>query len=78
MGTTLPLRRQPTSGLCTLANVWMMVYRWIGKAVVIYGWAYVRRRYGRQLKLGVAAALVAGVGAVAAASYLASRDLPEG
>lgn len=56
----------------------MMVYRWIGKAVVIYGWAYVRRRYGRQLKLGVAAALVAGVGAVAAASYLASRDLPEG
>lgn len=55
-----------------------MVYKWIGKAVVVYGLAYVRRRYGRQLKIGAGAGMLAGAAAVAAAVYLASRDVPEG
>lgn len=55
-----------------------MIYRWIGKAVVVYGWAYVRRRYGRQLRIGAGVGLMAGVAAVGAALYLANRDIPEG
>lgn len=55
-----------------------MIYRWIGKAVVVYGWDYVRLRYGRQLKIGLGAGLLAGAAAIGAAAYLASRDVPEG
>lgn len=55
-----------------------MVYKWIGKAVVVYGLAYVRRRYGRQIKVGAGAGLVAAAAAVGVAIYMAGRDLPEG
>jgi hypothetical protein len=51
-----------------------MIYRAIGKAVVKYGVMYVRRRYGRQLRvlagIGLASILVGG--------YLASRSVEEG
>lgn len=55
-----------------------MIYRWIGKAVVVYGMAYARRRYGRQIKIGAGLGLVAGLTAIGAAAYLAARNVPEG
>jgi hypothetical protein len=51
-----------------------MIYRLIGKAVVTLGLRYVRKRYSRQLRIGLGLA-VAGLGA---AAYLASRNVPEG
>ncbi|HEX6227866.1 MAG TPA: hypothetical protein VFZ41_00190 [Solirubrobacterales bacterium] len=51
-----------------------MIYRAIGKAVVKYGFLYVRRRYARPIQIGLGLTVVAvGIGA-----YLASRDVPEG
>ncbi|HZJ28722.1 MAG TPA: hypothetical protein VFD37_01900 [Solirubrobacterales bacterium] len=55
-----------------------MIYRWIGKAVVTYGFAFVRRRYGRQLTFAAAGVAVTGAALVAGAAYLANRDVPEG
>lgn len=55
-----------------------MVYKWIGKAVVVYGFAYVRRRYARQIRIGAGAGLLAIAAAAALGIYLAGRDLPEG
>ena len=51
-----------------------MIYKAIGKAVVKIAVAFVRRRYGAQLRFAV------GFGAVAIAigAYLASRDVAEG
>ncbi len=49
-----------------------MIYRAIGKAVVKYGFVFVRRRYGRTIGIGLAAV------AVGIAAYIASRDVPEG
>jgi len=51
-----------------------MIYRAIGKAVVRYGILFARRRYRRQIRIGVGVAAVA----VGVAAYLASRDVPEG
>jgi hypothetical protein len=51
-----------------------VIYRLIGKAVVKLAVAFVRRRYGTQLRLAlgfVAAALAAG-------AYLATREVTEG
>jgi hypothetical protein len=50
------------------------MYDALGKAAVRFAFRYLRRRYRRELKvgLGVGAVLV-GVGA-----YLASRNVPEG
>lgn len=51
-----------------------MIYHAIGKAVVKYGWLFMRRRYARQMRVGAGlAALGLGV-----ALYLASRNVPEG
>ncbi len=47
-----------------------MFYRLIGMAVWKFATAYLRQRYGRQLR----AALVLGVLSVAVAGYLASRN----
>ncbi|HYP56354.1 MAG TPA: hypothetical protein VEQ41_08670 [Solirubrobacterales bacterium] len=51
-----------------------MIYHAIGKAVVKYGWLFMRRRYARPMKVA------AGVGAVGlgVALYYAARDVPEG
>jgi hypothetical protein len=50
------------------------MYDRLGRAAVRFAFAYLRRRYGRELRvgIGVAAALVA------VAAYLASRNVPEG
>jgi hypothetical protein len=47
-----------------------MFYKLLGMAVWKFGLAYVRRNYGRQLRL----AAIAGVIAVAVAGYLATRS----
>lgn len=55
-----------------------MIYRWIGKAVVTYGFAYARRRYGRQMTVAgvLGAGLIAiGVGAMV---RMATKDVAEG
>ena len=51
-----------------------MIYRAIGKAVVKYGVLYARRRYAKQIRIG----LGLGVVGLGIAAYLATRDVPEG
>jgi hypothetical protein len=51
-----------------------VIYRAIGKAVVRLVVAFVRRRYGTQLRF----ALGFGLAAVAIGAYLASREVAEG
>jgi hypothetical protein len=51
-----------------------MIYSAIGRAVVKYGFAFIRRRYARPLRIGAGLAAV-GIGV---AAYLASRNVPEG
>jgi hypothetical protein len=46
----------------------------IGKAAMKIAVSYARRRYRRQLRIGLGLT----VGAIAIAAYLASRDVPEG
>lgn len=50
------------------------MYSIIGKAAVRFTIAYVRRRYSREIRIGL------GLGAVAigVAVYLANREVPEG
>lgn len=50
------------------------MYDVIGKAALRVAFRYVRRRYRRELRIGLGAAAVA----IAAAAYLASREVPEG
>jgi hypothetical protein len=51
-----------------------MIYRLIGKAVIRFVLASVRRRYGTQLRF----AFGFGVAALAIGAYLASREVAEG
>jgi hypothetical protein len=50
------------------------MYNKLGKAALRFSVAYLRRRYRREIRIGV------GLGAVAVgiAIYLANRDVPEG
>jgi hypothetical protein len=50
------------------------MYDKVGKAAVRFAFAYMRRRYRRELRIGL------GLGAVliAVGAYLASRNVPEG
>ena len=51
-----------------------MIYAWIGRAVVKTAKYYIGNRYGRELRVGAGAFVVAlGIGA-----YLLSRDVQEG
>jgi hypothetical protein len=50
------------------------MYDRLGKATIRFAFRYVRRRYRREARVGLA---VLGVALVAAA-YLASRNVPEG
>ncbi|HEU4392168.1 MAG TPA: hypothetical protein VFR04_00895 [Solirubrobacterales bacterium] len=50
------------------------MYDTVGKAAVRFAYRYMRRRYRREIRLGIGvAAAVVAVGA-----YLASRNVPEG
>jgi hypothetical protein len=50
------------------------MYDRLGKAAVRFAFGYLRRRYRRELRIGIGVtAVVIGVGA-----YLASRNVPEG
>ncbi|HWM55124.1 MAG TPA: hypothetical protein VNO20_07040 [Solirubrobacterales bacterium] len=51
-----------------------MSYDKLGKVAIRFALKYVRRRYRRQIRIGVGVATVA----VGVAAYLASRDVPEG
>jgi hypothetical protein len=46
----------------------------LGKAAVRLALSYLRRRYKRELRIGVGLAALA----IAVAAYLASRNVPEG
>jgi hypothetical protein len=50
------------------------VYNRLGRAAVRFSFAYLRRRYRRQIRIGL------GVGAIAVgiAAYFATRNVPEG
>jgi hypothetical protein len=50
------------------------MYDTLGKAALRFTATYLRRRYRRQIRIGVGVAVVA----IGVAAYLASRDVPEG
>ena len=50
------------------------MYDTLGKAAVRFAFGYLRRRYRRQIRIGVGVAAVA----IGIAAYLASRNVPEG
>jgi hypothetical protein len=50
------------------------MYDRLGKAAVSFALAYLRRRYRRQIRIGMGV----GVAAIGVAAYLASRNVPEG
>jgi hypothetical protein len=50
------------------------MYDRIGKAALRFAVAYLRKRYRREIRIGLAA----GVVAVGVAVYLANREVPEG
>jgi hypothetical protein len=50
------------------------MYDTVGKAAVRFAFRYMRRRYRREIRVGLGvAAVIVGIGA-----YLASRNVPEG
>jgi hypothetical protein len=51
-----------------------MTYDRFGKAAIRFGVRYARRRYRRQIRIGLGIA----VAGVAIAAYVASRNVPEG
>jgi hypothetical protein len=50
------------------------MYNSLGKAAVRFAFSYLRRRYKREIRIGVGVAAVA----IGVAAYLASRNVPEG
>jgi hypothetical protein len=50
------------------------MYNKLGKTALRFSVAYLRRRYRREIRIGVALS----VGAIGIAIYLANRDVPEG
>jgi hypothetical protein len=51
-----------------------MAYEKFGQAAVKFAFRYLRRRYRREIRIGVGL----GVAGLAVAAYLASRNVPEG
>lgn len=51
-----------------------MTYDKLGKAAIRFAVKYVRRRYRRQIRIGVGVS----VAALAVAAYAATRNVPEG
>jgi hypothetical protein len=50
------------------------MYDRVGKSAVRFAFRYLRRRYKREIRIGLGVTAVA----VAIAAYLASREVPEG
>jgi hypothetical protein len=50
------------------------MYDKVGKAALRFTVSYLRRRYRREIRIGVGVA----IGAIGVAIYLANRDVPEG
>jgi hypothetical protein len=50
------------------------MYDKVGKAAIRFAFAYARRRYKREIRIGIG--ITAGL--VAIGAYLASRNVPEG
>jgi hypothetical protein len=50
------------------------VYNRLGRAAIRFSFAYLRRRYRRQIRIGAGLAAVA----IGIAAYLATRNVPEG
>ena len=50
------------------------MYNMLGKTAIRFALVYVRRRYSRQIRIGVGVAVVT----IGVAAYLASRNVPEG
>ncbi|MGA7397974.1 MAG: hypothetical protein WBW62_11060 [Solirubrobacterales bacterium] len=55
-----------------------MIYTLIGRAVVKFGWIFLKRKFVLRTALVGSAAVAVGVTAVGVAGYLATRDVPEG
>lgn len=51
-----------------------MIYDRLGRAAVRFAVAYLRRRYRREIRIGIGLSAAA----LAVAAYLASRNVPEG
>lgn len=51
-----------------------MVYEKLGRAAVRFAVTYLRRRYRREIRIGIGVGFVG----LAAAAYVASRNVPEG
>jgi hypothetical protein len=50
------------------------MYDTLGKAALRFTVTYLRRRYRREIRIGIGVT----IGAIAVAIYLANRDVPEG
>ncbi len=50
------------------------MYDTLGKAALRFTATYLRRRYRREIRIGIGVT----IGAIAVAIYLANRDVPEG
>jgi hypothetical protein len=50
------------------------MYNTLGKAAIRFALVYARRRYRRQIRIGIGFAAVT----IGVAAYLASRNVPEG
>lgn len=50
------------------------MYDTVGKAALRFAVSYLRRRYRRELRIGIGVAAMA----IGVAAYLASRNVPEG
>jgi len=51
------------------------MYNRLGKASIKFAFRYARRRYRREVRIGLG---VLGAGVVALVAYLATREVPEG
>jgi hypothetical protein len=54
-----------------------VIYSLIGRAVVKFGWVYLRRRVALRTLLLAGAGVAAGFATVGVVGYLATRDVPE-
>lgn len=54
-----------------------MIYNLIGRAVVKFGWIYLRRRFALRTVVIAGMTVAIGISVVSVAGYLAAREVPE-